>query len=95
VPNDGEPGGNFAPDPYDEGRLGANLCTNSLIALDATTGHPIWYRQFVPHDVHDYEATHVAPLFQTTINGSTPNVIASTGKDGLLRLLDRDSKRLR
>jgi alcohol dehydrogenase (cytochrome c) len=86
------PGGNAAPDLYDDDRPGANLYTNSLIALDATTGHLAWYRQFVPHDVHDYDVTHVAPVFKTTISGSTRNVIASTGKDGLLRLLDRDSK---
>ena len=86
------PGGNAAPDLYDDDRPGANLYTNSLIALDATTGHLAWYRQFVPHDVHDYDVSHVAPVFETTIGGSTRNVIASTGKDGLLRLLDRDSK---
>ena len=88
------PGGNPAPDIYDDDRPGDNLYTNSLIALDATTGHLAWYRQFVPHDVHDYDVSHVAPLFKTTIDGSTRNVIASTGKDGLLRLLDRDSKEI-
>jgi alcohol dehydrogenase (cytochrome c) len=86
------PGGNAAPDLYDDDRPGDNLYTNSLIALDAATGHLAWYRQFVPHDVHDYDLSHVAPVFTTTISGSTRNVIASTGKDGLLRLLDRDSK---
>ena len=86
------PGGNAAPDLYDDDRPGDNLYTNSLIALDATTGHLAWYRQFVPHDVHDYDVSHVAPVFRTTVNGSMHNVIASTGKDGLLRLLDRDSK---
>ena len=86
------PGGNAAPDLYDNDRPGANLYTNSLIALDATTGHLAWYRQFVPHDVHDYDVSHVAPVFMTTISGSPRLVIASTGKDGLLRLLDRDSK---
>jgi alcohol dehydrogenase (cytochrome c) len=86
------PGGNAAPDLYDDDRPGINLYTNSLIALDATTGRLAWYRQFIPHDVHDYDVTHVAPVFKTTISGSTRNVIASTGKDGLLRLLDRDSK---
>jgi alcohol dehydrogenase (cytochrome c) len=85
------PGGNAAPDLFDDDRPGDNLYTNSLIALDAKTGHLVWYRQFVPHDVHDYDVSHVAPVFKTTINGSTRNVIASTGKDGLLRLLDRDS----
>lgn len=88
------PGGNAAPDLYDNDRPGDNLYTNSLIALDATTGHLAWYRQFIPHDVHDYDVSHVAPVFKTAINGSTRNVIASTGKDGLLRLLDRDSKDL-
>jgi glucose dehydrogenase len=42
--------------------------------------------------VHDYDVSHVAPVFTTTISGATRNVIASTGKDGLLRLVDRDSK---
>jgi alcohol dehydrogenase (cytochrome c) len=86
------PGGNAAPDLYDDDRPGDNLYTNSLIALDAVTGHLAWYRQFVPHDVHDYDLSHVAPVFTTTIGGSTRNVMASTGKDGLLRLVDRDSK---
>ena len=86
------PGGNAAPDFYDEGRPGANLYTNSLIALDGATGRLVWYRQFIPHDVHDYDVTHVSPVFTTTIQGSMHDVIASTGKDGLLRLLARDSK---
>jgi len=88
------PGGNAAPDLYDDDRPGDNLYTNSLIALDAATGHLVWYRQFVPHDVHDYDVSHVAPVFRTTVGGSMRDVIASTGKDGLLRLLDRDSKEL-
>jgi len=85
------PGGNAAPDIYDEGRPGSNLYTNSLIALDATTGRLAWYRQFVPHDVHDYDVTHVGPIFKTVISASTREVVASTGKDGILRVLDRGS----
>jgi len=85
------PGGNAAPDIYDEGRPGPNLYTNSLIALDGATGRLAWYRQFIPHDVHDYDVTHVGPMFRTVIGGSTRDVVASTGKDGILRLLDRDS----
>jgi alcohol dehydrogenase (cytochrome c) len=85
------PGGNAAPDIYDEGRPGPNLYTNSLIALDAKTGRLAWYRQFISHDVHDYDVTHVGPVFKTAIGGSTKNVVASTGKDGVLRLLGRNS----
>jgi glucose dehydrogenase len=64
---------------------------NSLIALDATTGRLAWYQQFIPHDVHDYDVMHVGPIFKAAISGSTQNVVASTGKNGILRLLDRDS----
>src|SRR2546422_6983986 len=38
-----------------------------------------------------YDVTHVGPMFKAKISGSTNNVVASTGKDGMLRLLDRDS----
>lgn len=85
------PGGNPAPDIYDDGRPGINLYTNSLIALNATTGRLAWYRQFIPHDVHDYDVTHVGPIFRTLVGGSMRNVVVSSGKDGMLRLLDRDS----
>jgi alcohol dehydrogenase (cytochrome c) len=62
--------------------------------LEAKTGRLVWYRQFIPHDVHDWDVSHVAPMFRTKINGAPRDVIVSTGKDGVLRLLDRDSKGL-
>jgi alcohol dehydrogenase (cytochrome c) len=85
------PAGNPAPDFYGEIRPGANLYTNSLIALHAKTGKLIWYRQFIPHDVHDADLSQVSPLFETMIGGKTHKVVSVSGKDGLLRLLDRDS----
>jgi PQQ-dependent dehydrogenase (methanol/ethanol family) len=85
------PVGNPAPDFYDKDRPGANLYTNSLVALDAISGKLAWYYQAVPHDVRDWDLTHVGPIFQTEIADGKRNVIATTGKDGLLRLLDRDT----
>jgi alcohol dehydrogenase (cytochrome c) len=85
------PVGNPAPDFYGELRPGANLYTDSLVALDARTGKLQWHRQFIPHDVHDADLSQVSPLFTTTIDGKTRAVIAVSGKDGLLRLIDRDS----
>jgi alcohol dehydrogenase (cytochrome c) len=81
------PGGNPAPDYYDDGRPGANLYTNSLIALDAKTGQLRWYKQFIPHDVHDYDVTHVSPV----IKAKSRTLIVTTGKDGLMRVIDGDS----
>jgi alcohol dehydrogenase (cytochrome c) len=87
-------GGNPAPDFYDADRPGDNVYTNSVIALDVHTGKLAWYYQALPHDTRDYDLTHVAPIFTFTANGQEHTVITVTGKDGLLRLLDRDSHQL-
>jgi alcohol dehydrogenase (cytochrome c) len=86
------PVGNPAPDFYDKDRPSANLYTTSIVALDVHTGKLAWYHQAVPHDVRDYDLTHVAPIFTTTVGGQQQTVIALTGKDGLLRVLDRDTR---
>ena len=86
------PVGNPAPDFYGELRPGANLYTNSIVALDAKTGKLLWYQQFIPHDVHDADLSQVSPLFETTVGGKKRKVISVSGKDGLLRLLDRESQ---
>ncbi|MGA8223329.1 MAG: PQQ-binding-like beta-propeller repeat protein [Candidatus Acidiferrales bacterium] len=85
------PVGNPSPDFFDEVRPGANLYTSSLVALDARTGKLEWYYQTNPHDVHDWDLPQVSPLFRTTVNGKSRNVVAISGKDGLLRLADRDT----
>jgi alcohol dehydrogenase (cytochrome c) len=83
-------GGNPAPDFYDDARPGTNLYTNSLIALDGKTGKLLWYNQFIPHDVDDYDITHVNPIFK--VNSRT--MIASTGKDGNLRVVDSQTHKV-
>ena len=80
---------NPAPDFYGEARLGDNLYTSTMIALDARTGELAWYYQAVPHDVHDWDLTQASPLFSTTINGERRNAITAVGKDGLLHVIDR------
>jgi len=88
------PVGNPAPDFYDKDRPGANLYTNSIVALDARTGKLAWYYQVTPHDVRDYDFTHTSPVFTTDFLGARHKVIALTGKDGLLRLFDRDTRKV-
>jgi alcohol dehydrogenase (cytochrome c) len=83
-------GGNPAPDFYDDARPGANLYTNSMIALDGKTGRLLWYNQFLPHDVDDYDITHVNPIFK--VNSRT--MIASSGKDGVLRVVDGETHKV-
>ncbi|MBI3790056.1 MAG: PQQ-binding-like beta-propeller repeat protein [Gemmatimonadetes bacterium] len=82
---------NPAPDLPEKLRGGINLYTNSIIALDARTGKLAWYDQMVPNDDHDWDITQVSPLYRATVNGAPRNLVATAGKDGMLRVVDRDS----
>ena len=85
------PVGNPAPDFYGEIRPAPISIRTRWSRFDAKTGKLLWYRQFIPHDVHDADLSQVSPLFTTTIDGKKDEVISVSGKDGLLRLLDRSS----
>ena len=41
--------------------------------------------------MHDADLSQVSPLFETTVDGKKRKVISVSGKDGLLRLLDRET----
>jgi alcohol dehydrogenase (cytochrome c) len=88
------PVGNPAPDFYREVRPGTNLYTDSVVALDVKTGKLLWYKQFVANDMHDWDLSQVSPIFSSTVGGKSRNLMAVSGKDGLLRMLDRDSREL-
>lgn len=85
------PVGNPAPDFYGSARPGDNLYTDSLVVLDVKTGKLVWYHQFVPNDVNDRDLSQVSPLFSATVKGKSRNLVTVSGKDGLLRVLDRDT----
>ncbi|MFN0111284.1 MAG: PQQ-binding-like beta-propeller repeat protein, partial [Blastocatellia bacterium] len=85
------PVANPAPDFHDDNRAGANLYTNTMIVLDARTGKLKWYYQATPHDTHDYDTTQVSPLFESTVGGKKRKLVAVSGKDGLMHVLDRET----
>jgi alcohol dehydrogenase (cytochrome c) len=85
---------NPAPDLPVHLRQGDNLYTNSIVALDVRTGALRWYRQLIANDSHDWDVTHASPLFAATIDGAARRAVATAGKDGMLRAIDRDSKRV-
>ena len=85
------PVGNPSPDFYPDVRPGTNLYTNSVVALDVRTGKLLWYRQFGPSDANDRDLSQVSPLFSATVKGKPRNLLTVSGKDGLLRMMDRDS----
>lgn len=83
---------NPAPDLPVQLRQGADLYTNSMIVLDVRTGKLRWYKQLVPNDSHDWDLTHSTPLFNVTIDGRQRRLVATAGKDGYLRAIDRDTR---
>ena len=61
------PTGNTNPVFAGQGRPGANLWTESIVALDADTGKLKWYFQVSPHDTHDFDNTTAPILFDRTV----------------------------
>src|SRR5262245_1727927 len=82
---------NPAPDLPAHLRPGDNLYTNSVLALDVRTGALRWHKQMLQNDSHDWDLTQVSPLFPATIGGRDVKLVATVGKDGILRTLDRDT----
>jgi alcohol dehydrogenase (cytochrome c) len=81
--------GNPAPDWNGASRLGDNLYSNSLIALDADTGKLKWYYQFTPHDEMDYDSTQVPVLADIEWQGQMRKVLLFANRNGLMYVLDR------
>lgn len=82
---------NPAPDFPVALRGGSNLYTNSLLALDARRGTLAWYDQLVLLDDHDWDLTQVSPQYRATVGGKVRDLVATAGKDGHLRVIDRDT----
>lgn len=87
------PVGNPAPDLYGDSRPGENWYTGSMIALDVRSGALQWHYPVVRHDTHDWDLTQVSPLFTIRIDGRDRRAVAVVGKDGVLHVLDRESRK--
>lgn len=78
-------------DPMKDGskRLGDNLYTSTIVALNADTGKMAWHFQVTPHDDHDYDATQVTVLIDRVIDRKPRKLLALAGRNGFLVVLDR------
>jgi len=81
--------GNPGPQMYGANRLGDNLYSDSLVALDPDTGALKWHFQFTPHDVHDWDSTHTPILIDETIAGRPRKLVAVANRNGFFYVLDR------
>ncbi|HTU82565.1 MAG TPA: PQQ-dependent dehydrogenase, methanol/ethanol family [Candidatus Acidoferrales bacterium] len=70
-------------------RPGANLYTDSILALDADTGKLRWYFQQTPNDPWDYDATATPVLVDATIGGRPRKLLYQAARNGWYYLIDR------
>jgi alcohol dehydrogenase (cytochrome c) len=85
--------GNPAPDYNSESRPGDNLYSNSVLAIDATTGKLAWFFQFTPGDDHDWDSIQTPILVDGKKGGSSEKLLAVANRNGLFYVLDRQTGR--
>lgn len=84
------PVGNPGPDLVGDDRLGDNLYTDSVVALEPATGALKWYFQFTPHDVHDFDAMAPPAIVNTEWEGRPRKLLVQANRNGFLYVLDRE-----
>jgi glucose dehydrogenase len=83
------------PAPWDANlRKGANLYTDSTIALDADSGRIQWYRQYLPNDTWDLDTPHEHLLLTIEQGGRQLPIAFQPNKTGFHFTLDRSNGEL-
>jgi alcohol dehydrogenase (cytochrome c) len=82
--------GNPSPDFDGSVRKGANLYTNSVLALDPDDGSIRWHYQWTPHDLWDYDGVNENILFES----GGHKLLAHFDRNGYLFVLDRSTGKL-
>ncbi len=88
------PTGNPYPDTDGSDRLGDNLYTDCILALDPETGKLRWHFQFTPHDLHDWDAVQPAVLVDSVFQGRPRKLLLHADRNGFYYVLDRASGEL-
>jgi alcohol dehydrogenase (cytochrome c) len=83
--------GNPGPDWDGAGRLGDNLYSCSVIALNPDTGKLAWYYQFSPHNEFDWDSTQTPVLADIEWQGRVRKVMLWANRNGMFYVIDRIS----
>ena len=76
--------------PWGSSRPGADLYTDSIVKLNASTGRVQWYYQLTPHDLYDHDLQD--PPILANVGGR--QVVIAAGKGGFVLALDAQSGKL-
>jgi PQQ-dependent dehydrogenase (methanol/ethanol family) len=81
--------GNPCPDFNGDERLGDNLYSDSVLALDPHSGRLKWYFQFTPHDTHDWDAAETPMVVDAKFHGQLRKLLLQGNRNGFFYVLDR------
>jgi quinoprotein glucose dehydrogenase len=76
-------------DYYGADRIGMNLFSDCLVALDARTGKRLWHFQTTHHDLWDYDLTSAPQLLTVHKDGKTIDAVALATKQAFIFVFDR------
>ncbi|HYD55944.1 MAG TPA: methanol/ethanol family PQQ-dependent dehydrogenase [Burkholderiales bacterium] len=78
------------PGPWNpEQRPGDNKWTSGIFARKPDTGEAIWFYQWSPHDLHDYDGVNENVLLELEIQGTKRKVLVRPERNGYVYVLDR------
>jgi PQQ-dependent dehydrogenase (methanol/ethanol family) len=83
------------PGPWNpEQRPGDNKWTAGIFARRPDSGEAIWFYQWSPHDLHDYDGVNENVLVDLPIDGGVRRVLLHPDRNGYLYVLDRATGRV-
>jgi len=85
--------GNPGPDFNPSQRMGDNLYSDSVVALNPDTGELKWHFQFTPHDPYDYDSVQVGVLADINWKGTPTKALLWGNRNGFFYVLDRTNGR--
>jgi lanthanide-dependent methanol dehydrogenase len=82
--------GTSNPGPWNpQQRPGANKWTAGVFARRPDSGEAVWFYQWSPHDLHDYDGVNENVLLDLPIAGSTRKVLVHADRNGYMYVVDR------
>jgi PQQ-dependent dehydrogenase (methanol/ethanol family) len=82
--------GTANPGPWNpDQRPGDNKWTSGIFARRPDTGEAVWFYQWAPHDLYDYDGINEQLLLDLPVNGQTRKTLVRPERTGYVYVLDR------
>jgi PQQ-dependent dehydrogenase (methanol/ethanol family) len=82
--------GTANPGPWNpDQRPGDNKWTSGIFARDVDTGEAVWFYQWSPHDLWDYDGINEQLLLDASIGGKPRKILVRPERNGYIYVLDR------